>query len=92
MNNKLFPDSIGLIVFYDPELQRITDKKSEKIIVSKNMPFILLLSMLFKSYPEIEQRYPPGALGFLLNNQPPSDFDTLEDGDKVSLSAAFDTI
>ena len=89
MNNKTFPTSISLIVFYDLELQRITNKKSEKIIVNKGMPFLLLLSVLFQSYPKIEQHYPPGTLELLLNTRPPYDFDTLEDGDEVSLRIAF---
>jgi hypothetical protein len=83
-----FPTPITVTAFYDKPLQKITGTKSDPIIVNTGMPFIILLSNIFASYPEIEKQYPPGTLGLLLNGKPPTDFDVLQDGDKVFLIGA----
>ncbi|HSW98084.1 MAG TPA: hypothetical protein VLF89_09735 [Candidatus Saccharimonadales bacterium] len=80
-----FPTSIQVTAFYDKAIQKITGTKSDPIIVSKGMTFLMLLFNIFASYPEIEKKYPPGKLGLLLNGKPPTDFDILQDGDKVLL-------
>lgn len=85
--NKDFPKPVAIALFYDKDLQKITKTASEETIVNEGMPFILLLSFVFKSYPEIEKQYPPGTLGLLLNGKPPQDFDIIQNGDRVELYA-----
>lgn len=83
--SKDFLKPITVTLLYDKKIRRITGKRSEPAVVNEGMPFILMLSFIFKSYPEIEKRYPPGTLGLKVNGKPPQDFDILSDGDKVEL-------
>ncbi len=78
-----FPRPCKIKISYDDILQKITGKKEEEAIVSEGIPFMIFLGTIFSSYPEIELKYPPGALGFTVNGQPPDDFETLENGDEV---------
>lgn len=84
MNSKL--SGISVTIIYDKDLQEITKVKSEKVFVSNGLIFLLMLKFIFSSYPEIEKRYPPGSLGLLLNDEPPSEFDELSKGDVIKLS------
>lgn len=83
--SKTIPGSIIITFQYDTHIQKITGKKEEPAIISENMPFVLLLSILFQSYPEIEKKYPPGTLGFTVNGIPPQEYDIMQNGDTVSL-------
>lgn len=83
---KNIPDSIQITYVYDKKIQKITGTKEETAIISKNMPFVMLLFTLFQSYPEIEQKYPPGKLGMTVNGKPPQEYDPMQDGDIVSLA------
>ncbi|RJQ25469.1 hypothetical protein C4577_05605 [Candidatus Parcubacteria bacterium] len=84
----VFSKSITITLIYDSAVQKITNTPSEPSIVNEGMPFIMLLYFVFQSYPEIQEKYPPGTLGLLLNGKPPTDFDILQDGDKVELRAS----
>lgn len=79
------PNTIHITVEVDQMLSHITELSSFESTISEGMPFIQFLFFLFKSYPEIEKRYPPGALAMTLNGHPPTDFELLEDGDVVKL-------
>ncbi|MDP3997627.1 MAG: hypothetical protein Q8P73_03975 [bacterium] len=83
MNGFMRP--IRIKVYYDKEIQKITGKDLEEAVVSEGLKYVNMLGFIFASYPEIEKTYPPGKLGLLLNNQPPKDFDVLEDGDEIML-------
>ncbi|MEW6408484.1 MAG: hypothetical protein AB1465_07430 [Patescibacteria group bacterium] len=80
-----FPKPIKIKIFYDGELKKITGKSKEIAWVSEGMTFAFFLYTIFRSYPEIENKYPPGILGLLLNDRPPGHFDVLKDGDEILL-------
>ncbi|KPJ55675.1 hypothetical protein AMJ49_06630, partial [Parcubacteria bacterium DG_74_2] len=63
MENFLKP--IKIKVYYDKNLREITGKDFEEMMVSKGLSFAQSLYFLFSSYPEIQQKFPPGKLGFL---------------------------
>ena len=71
-------------VYYDQSLQPITGKTSEEIWVNPGCPFLFVLNSIFQSYPEIEERYPPGILGFTLNEQVPEAETPVADGSRIS--------
>lgn len=83
------PQPISVTVCYDEKLEKITGKRREIVVVSKGMPFILLLHTIFSSYPEIQKMYPPGTLGLLVSGKLPTDFSILVEGDIVELFASF---
>lgn len=83
------PRPIRIAIYYDATLEEITGKWEEVAWVSEEMPFLRFLSIIFASYPEIEERYPPGVLGFAINGRPPEALDTLKDGDKVSFQVIY---
>lgn len=82
-----FPKPCTITIQYDKELTKITGRKTEESVVSEGLPFIMFLDFLFKTYPEIEQKFPPGSLAFLLNGVAPSENIILSDGDKISFAA-----
>lgn len=86
---KSFPKPIKIQIFYDRELRKITGVESEEAIVSEGLSFLLMLKTIFDSYPEIPRLYPPGSMGLMLNGRMPTDFDILEDGDKIKLSVSY---
>ena len=75
--------SAKIIVSFDPNLQRITGTASEEVVVNDGISFLQFLFFLFESYPEMQTSYPPGKLGFLVNDEPPGEDCTLRDGDRV---------
>lgn len=79
----MIPLPIKVTNFYDKTLQLITLKESEEAIVSEGITFLEYLYFFFSSYPEIQDKYPPGVLGFAVNGKLPTDFDVLKDGDKI---------
>ena len=74
---------IKIKVFYDSNLEKITGKKEEPAIISEGMNFAFFLSTIFSSYPTIQEKYPPGTFGFLLNNKKPNGFEILSEGDEI---------
>lgn len=68
---------------YDKMLQAITGRAFEPVIVSEGITFVEYLYFIFSSYPEIEERYPPGFVGFLINGKRPTDFTILKEGDII---------
>lgn len=76
--------SCKIIVRYDKTLSKITHKKVEKCVVNDGLIFIMFLSFIFSSYPEIENQFPAGALAFTLNGEKPTEFITLCNNDIVS--------
>jgi len=77
------PKPIKIRIFYDENLKKITGKDSEESTVSEGLNFAGLLYFIFSSYPEIQKRFPPGKLGFLLNEKKPNEYDILKDGDEL---------
>jgi hypothetical protein len=55
----------------------------EPVVVSENISFIEYLYFTFSSYPDIEKLFPPGVLGFTINEKQPGDFTTLNEGDVI---------
>ena len=80
---KEFPKPIKIKIFYDENLKGITGKSSEVSIVSEGLSFVNFLYFIFSSYPEIQRRFPPGKLGFLLNGKKPNEYDVLNGGDEL---------
>lgn len=74
---------IKIKIYYDKGLKEVTKKDSEEMVVSEGLDFALCLHFIFSSYPKIQKEFPPGKLGFLLNNKKPKEYDILEDGDEI---------
>lgn len=72
-----------MFVEFDPVMEVITRQAEMKVIMNENAPFIFLLHSIFISYPEIQKRYPPGKLAMALNGRPPTEYDLLQDGDRI---------
>jgi len=83
------PKPCKITVQYDRELSQITGCRSEEPIVSEGLLFIMFLDFLFKTYPEIEQKYPPGSLALMLNGEAPKDNAILSNSDKIILAATY---
>ncbi len=77
------PAPMTIKVKYSKELECLTGKNKEDMIMSLGAPFEFLLQSIFSSYPEIFKRYKPGKLGFHINGKPPKNFSPLLDGDEV---------
>jgi hypothetical protein len=84
----MFPDPIHIHILYRDGVDRITGTLSEDILVSKGMVFVLLLQNIFASYPDIEKQYPPGSIGFAVNDVPPDVYDELHDNDIVLITGS----
>lgn len=78
--------SIKITVYSNSQLQKITKTKKGEMMISENMIFILLLRIIFSTYPKIFKLYPPGTLGLLLNGKPPKESEFLANGDKINIS------
>lgn len=81
-----FPRPCEVIIKYDRTLSKITGCLREKCIVSDELPFIFFLKNLFETYPEIELKYPPGELAFMVNGGAPNEFDLLSNGDEILIA------
>ena len=86
---KSFPKPIKIQIIYDEKLQELTGVASEEATVSEGLNFLMMFKFIFDSYPEIQNQYPPGSIGLKLNNRRPTEFDILEDGDKIELSISY---
>lgn len=80
-------NSVHVTVYYDINLQKITGVEKEPAVVSSNTTFIYFLHFIFTSYPQIPQTFPEGALGMLLNNNPPTEYDVLQEGDVIKFTS-----
>ena len=80
-----FLEPIKVKIFYDENLKKITGKDFEEGVVSEGLNFINFLNFVFSSYPEIQKRFTPGTLGFLLNGKEPKENDILKDGDELKI-------
>ena len=78
------PPPITLTIRFDRELQNLTGTKEHPVIMNEGAPFSFLLMSIFSEYPWIESKYPPGTLGFTINEAPPKPYSPLFDGDIVS--------
>ena len=82
------PAPMRLTIRYDEALQKITRVAEEPVFMGEGATFVYLLQNIFIEHPEIEKRYPPGALGFSINGFPPKSYSPVFDGDVVSFSVA----
>ncbi len=78
-----FLKPIKVKIFYDEGVKRITGKDFEEAIVSEGINFATQLYFIFSSHPKIQKEFPPGQLGFLLNNKKPEAHDILKNGDEI---------
>ncbi|MFZ2303419.1 MAG: hypothetical protein WAV98_01345 [Minisyncoccia bacterium] len=81
------PRAMSVNVRFDKELQKITGNEGHSVIISEGASFLYLLMNVFMECPEIEEKYPPGLIGFSINGIPPRDHSILFDGDTVDFSA-----
>lgn len=91
MNKKIeeipgMPKAMSIKVLFDKELQKITGNEGHPVMISEGASFLYLLMNIFMEYPEIEEKYPPGMLGFSINGIPPRDHSMLFDGDVIDFS------
>jgi hypothetical protein len=80
---------VHVTVYYDTNLQKITGVEKEPAVVSSNTTFLYFLHFIFTSYPQIPQTFPEGALGMLLNNNPPTEYDVLQEGDVIQFTSVI---
>ncbi len=78
-------EDVAVTVTYSLALQEITGKAMESIMVAEGMPFMHFLLDIFEAYPEIEKRYPPGTVGMLVNDEPPTEDYLMKNGDTLTL-------
>jgi hypothetical protein len=78
------PPPIALTVRFDRKLQKLTGKEEHPVIMNEGALFSFLLMSILSEYSGIESKYPPGALGFTVNGEPPKPYSPLFDGDVVS--------
>ena len=88
MSASSLPKPAHVTVRYHGPLQEITGNFQNDILISGQLPFVQFLHFVFSNYPEIEQKYPPGVLGFKVNNQLPKEHSKLRDGDLVEFIVA----
>lgn len=88
----MMPKSLSLTVIYEGVVADVAGVTKEPVIVSEGFVFVELLREIFFAHPEIEQRFPAGSLGLLLNGKPPLVEDVLHDGDVVILTGSQSTI
>jgi len=77
---------ITITIKFDEALQRLTAITEHPVVMSEGANFSFLLMSVFAEYPEIEERYPAGVLGFTINEAPPKLYSPLFDGDIVYFS------
>ncbi len=80
------PPHITITIRFDTELQKLTGNTGHPVFMSEGATFAFLLMSVFEEYSEIENKYPPGTLGFMVNEVPPKMYTPLFDGDIVSFS------
>jgi hypothetical protein len=80
------PSPITITVKFDDALQELTAIAEHPVVMSEGSNFSFLLMSIFSEYPDIEEKYPPGALGFTINGVSPKPYSPLFDGDIVSFS------
>jgi hypothetical protein len=82
-----FLNQIKVNICYDQQLQEITGKTNEEAIISENLQFVHFLNFIFSSYPEIQKKFAPGTIGFMINGRRPEAFGKMQDGDKLEIMA-----
>lgn len=83
----LFAHQCILTVVYDQTLQEFTCKPTDHPVVSDGSPIEFLLQSIFIEYPGMEEAFPPGKLGILINGLPPVAMQPLRNGDIIHLIA-----
>ncbi len=81
------PPSITITVHFDEKLQEITKTPGYTSMSSQNAPFAFIMQSMFIEYPEIEEKYKPGMIGFTVNGKPPKEYSPMFDGDVVNFFA-----
>ena len=82
------PAPISVTVRYDAILQEITGTPSESVVMSSGSTFVNLLMNVFMARPGIQEKYPPGTLGLMVNGAPPRPYHLLSDGDIIDFEHA----
>ena len=77
--------AINITIKYDKELQKITGVPEEPCILGEGSTYLWLLQNIDSAHPEIFIQYPPGKIGFLVNNVPITGLSILMNGDVMEL-------
>ena len=85
----MIPKAISVNIKFDENLEKIVGTVRYRITMSEGSNFGFLLQSIFLDYPEIEKKYLPGELGFLVNNVPPQIYTPIFDGDIVVFFVNF---
>ena len=85
------PPPITITIQFDTELQKLTGKAGHPVVMSQGATFMFLLMSVMEEYPEIQNKYPPGTLGFTINEVPQKTYTPLLDGDVVFFSVSPST-
>ncbi len=84
--------AIKVRAVYNDKLQKITQVESEEAVISANLTFAGFLNFIFSSHPEFHEKYPPGAIGFLVNGKPPKEGTVLQEGDEIYFAGMFNQL
>jgi len=80
------PTPVRLTVRYHPDLWNITGVSEEPMLMGGSGTFLYVLQNILAAHPEIEKKYPPGALAIFLNDSIPKPHSPLFDGDLIRLA------
>ncbi len=86
----MMPKAISVNIKFDKNLEKIIGSSGYEITMSEGSNFGFLLQSIFFDYPEIEKKYPPGELGFLINDTPPKTYTPIFDDDVIAFFVKFD--
>lgn len=75
--------AINIHLYFDDEIAETTGDHYMKIILSPDTSITMLLYFLFQSYPELEQKFPPGIFAFRVNRLRPYEHQLMQNDDRV---------
>lgn len=82
---------VSITIRYDPIIQKITGKEEDPMILSEGSLFQYVLLNVFEVYPEIQEKYPPGVLGFIRNGGDLFPSLPMQNGDVILFTVALST-
>lgn len=75
--------TITINTYFHGEIKTTIGTSHMPVVLSPNSTIEIFLYFLFESYPELENKFPPGTLGFTVNQVRPTEEQTLLNNDKI---------
>ena len=76
---------VSVYLEFDLDLQTLTGTASERIRLSDETPFIMLLQAVLDTYPQLVEKYASSSLSFSINGESPDWNSTLRENDVISI-------